>query len=188
MIFGSRNPKSRWQKALAFIWPTMTFERTWKYFKRRIARLPGTPYSIAAGFAAGAAVSFTPLIGFHFLLGAAVAYLIRGNLIASAFGTLVGNPWTFPFIWVAIYELGTSIMPGMAEPVPWREMDWNFLMAHIPDVLVPMLFGGLILSVIVWPLVYFPMYRLIAKLKAGRAARRIRKAQAAREAAAESVA
>ena len=61
-------------------------------------------------------------------------------------------------------------------------------MAHIPDVLVPMLLGGVILSIVVWPLVYFPMYRLIARLKAARAARRIRKAQAARHAATEGAA
>ncbi|MEQ8441579.1 MAG: DUF2062 domain-containing protein [Alphaproteobacteria bacterium] len=162
----------------------MGLERTYRYYQRRVTRLPGTAYSIAAGFAAGAAVSFTPLVGFHFLLGALVAFLIRGNLIASAFGTLVGNPWTFPFIWVAIYKLGTSIMPGPAEPMPVREFDWAFLMANFSEVLVPMLLGGLILSLVVWPIVYFPMYRLVARLKAAQAARRMRKLRAAQTAGA----
>ena len=32
-----------------------------------------------------------------------VAFVIRGNLIASMIGTAVGNPFTFPFIWLTIY-------------------------------------------------------------------------------------
>jgi hypothetical protein len=35
----------------------------------------------------------------HFVLSALLAYIARANIIASAIGTVVGNPWTFPFIW-----------------------------------------------------------------------------------------
>ena len=69
----------------------------------RLKRLQGTPYSIATGFACGVAISFTPFIGFHMILAALTAWLIRGNIIASAIGTIVGNPWTFPFIWLAVF-------------------------------------------------------------------------------------
>lgn len=159
------------------LWPTMSMKRVARYYRNRVARLPGTPHSIAAGFAAGAAVSFTPLVGFHFVLGALVAYVLRGNLIASAIGTAVGNPWTFPFIWLAIYELGIAIWPSETVAVPWEQLTLAYLSSHIGDVLVPMLIGGFIISLFVFPICYFLLRRTIAKLHA----RRFRKRLARRE-------
>ena len=54
-------------------------------------------------------VSFTPLLGLHFLLAIIFAYMIRGNFIAALIGTVVGNPITFPFIWGLIYKVGTQV-------------------------------------------------------------------------------
>ena len=71
--------------------------------------MPASPYAIASGFACGAMVSFTPLIGLHFVLAIFLAYMIRGNFIAALIGTIVGNPITFPFIWGLIYKIGTYI-------------------------------------------------------------------------------
>ncbi len=77
-----------------------------KYILIKLKKLNGTPYSIAAGFACGVAISFTPFIGFHLLLAALTALLCRGNILSSAIGTIIGNPWTFPFIWVAVLYTG----------------------------------------------------------------------------------
>ena len=68
--------------------------------------MPASNYAIASGVACGAMVSFTPLLGLHFLLAIMFAFLIRGNLIAALTGTFVGNPITFPFIWGLIYNVG----------------------------------------------------------------------------------
>lgn len=90
------------------------FKRIWnKYSKKilvRLKQLKGTPYSIAAGFACGVAISFTPFIGFHLVLAALTALIIRGNIVSSAVGTLIGNPWTFPFIWIAVLSTGNFIL------------------------------------------------------------------------------
>ena len=79
------------------------------YYKLRLARLPDSNYAISSGFAWGAMGSFTPLLGFHFVLAVIFAYLIRGNFIAALIGTVVGNPITFPFIWGLIYKTGTYV-------------------------------------------------------------------------------
>lgn len=86
-----------------------------RYAKKTLARLRklrGTPHSVAAGFACGVAISFTPFIGFHLILAAATAWLVRGNIISSAAGTLIGNPWTFPFIWAAVLSTGNFMLGG----------------------------------------------------------------------------
>jgi uncharacterized protein (DUF2062 family) len=63
-----------------------------------VQRLPDTPHKIALGFACGAFASFTPLFTLHFIAALALAWALRANYIASALGTAVGNPLTFPFI------------------------------------------------------------------------------------------
>ena len=55
---------------LNIIWPTIGWKRLLRYWVIRITRLPGSVYSISAGFACGAAISFTPFVGLHFILGA----------------------------------------------------------------------------------------------------------------------
>lgn len=76
----------------------------------KLKNLKGTPYAIAAGFACGVAISFTPLIGFHMILAAITAFLFRGSIIASALGTFFGNPWTFPVIWVMVLYTGEFLL------------------------------------------------------------------------------
>ncbi len=91
------------------------YNRWMKKFLVQLKRLKGTPYSIAAGFACGVAISFTPFIGFHLILAAITAWLIRGNIVSSALGTIVGNPWTFPFIWIAVLSTGRFLLGDIAS-------------------------------------------------------------------------
>ena len=74
--------------------------------------------ALAAGCAVGAFVSFTPYLGFHIAISIALAWLIRGNLIAAAIGTSVGNPLTFPLIWASTYQLGHAILRGEQAVTP----------------------------------------------------------------------
>ena len=53
------------------------------------------------GRAGATAISFTPFIGLHLIGGLLLSFVVRGNYIACAVGTLIGNPATFFFIWPA---------------------------------------------------------------------------------------
>ena len=88
----------------------MGWSRYLKFLWIRLNRLRATPHAIALGFAFGAFSSFTPFMGLHITLGGFLAYVFRGNLIAAAVGTVVGNPFTFPIIWYAVYWIGASMM------------------------------------------------------------------------------
>lgn len=174
-MFKRRTKRSIGARIVSFIWPSMGWRRTGAYYKIRIKRLPGTPYSISCGFALGVAVSFTPFIGFHFVMAAIFAYLIRGNIIASALGTAVGNPWTFPFIWAGIYWLGGKIL-GYKKGVELPEeltMDYIF---HDPvNVLLPMAAGGAPTAIVVWWLVYLPLHRVVANYQSHRCQKRMQR-------------
>lgn len=99
-----------WQKHLrGWLWPRSGWKRLLQHAWKRIRRLKDTPHAIATGFTVGVIVSFTPLLGLHVLLAFLLAWFLRGNIIATFMGTLVGNPVTFPLIWALIYQAGLRI-------------------------------------------------------------------------------
>jgi uncharacterized protein (DUF2062 family) len=126
MLFRQRKTPDFWNKMRLWMWPRRSFWRSFQYFLKRMLRLSAEPHTVALGFAAGAFTSFTPFIGFHFLTCFIIAFIIRGNLIAAALGTSIGNPLTFPFIWAATFNVG-NFMLG----VPMRE--WG----HFPHLKAP---------------------------------------------------
>ena len=117
MLFSRRNPASWREKLRIALWPRRNWLRSTQYLAKRVLRLTASPHSVAAGVAAGVFASFTPFLGFHFMIAFAVSYVIAGNLIAAAAGTFFGNPLTFPFIWASTYGLGRFILSGAQSTV-----------------------------------------------------------------------
>ena len=74
-MFNRRKKPSLIKVFIELVWPSMGWRRLVKYVAFRISRLPNSPRQIATGFALGAAVSFTPFIGFHILIGALLAWI-----------------------------------------------------------------------------------------------------------------
>ena len=85
---------------------SINLKRASLFYFLKLIRVKDSIDKLAVGFACGSMVSFTPFIGLHFLLAVFFAYLLRGNIVASLIGTFVGNPFTFPFIWIFIYKVG----------------------------------------------------------------------------------
>lgn len=153
------------------VWPRAGWRRVGAYFGHRVRRLPGSPYSIAAGLACGVAVSFTPLVGFHFLLAAGLAWAIGGNVIAAAVGTAVGNPWTFPVIWFAAYRAGTWILGAAEDGAPPGDLTMAIIVDNPRAVLLPMLVGGLPMAAAAWAAAFWLVRRAVARYQQLRRAR-----------------
>lgn len=132
-------------------------------FLKKLNSLKDTPQRIAAGLASGVAVSFTPFVGFHALIGMAVAKMSGQNGIAAVLGTLAGNPWTFPLIWYATLHTGIWILGTDAPPLPVEfaklfskmfyaviNLDFNAFLDDIWPVFLPMLAGCVPLCILVW--------------------------------------
>ena len=178
-LFRRRDKLSRWARLRRFVWPRMGWGRVFRFWTFKLKRLQGSPYAIACGFACGAAVSFTPFIGFHFILAAVLAWVMRGNVIAAAIGTAVGNPWTFPFIWAGIMWIGTWILGyERGQELP-AELTFGAIFEQPGTVLLPMLVGGLPTGVIVWLLFFFPIRRVVGNYQHHRQARRLRRRRGA---------
>ncbi len=117
MVFKRRDPRTLWRRFVAFVLPKRGYTRGWKYIGRRVQRIRDTPEKIALGFACGALASFTPLFGLHFFVAAFFAWILRANVVAGLFGTIVGNPLTFPFIATASIGVGRFLMGGSGQNV-----------------------------------------------------------------------
>jgi uncharacterized protein len=143
------------------------------YAIKRVARLSGTPHSIAAGAACGVAISFTPFMGFHLIGAFLLCLVVRGSYLAAVIGTLVGNPWTLPFLLLASYQLGHALLGGPAAPIEAFQ-DWTLgtFFAKLEAVFWPMALGSLPLGLVAGLATYFVLVRIVAAYQETRARRR----------------
>jgi len=154
----------------------MGWKRSLRYIKHRVLRLSDSTRNVALGLSIGLGVSFTPLLGTHFIQAGIIAYIMRGNPIAAMIGTFIGNPFTFPFFWWAGYSFGAHLFNllgiGGIETLPEDgalvEM-WTLLLNHPTTLFLPWMLGGYVLAVVSIPLSYPIYYHLIRTAKIARA-------------------
>ena len=152
---------------MSFKFLSNKLRRFFSYYKLKLARLPDSSYAISAGFACGSMVSFTPLLGFHFVLAVVFSYLFRANYIAALIGTIVGNPISFPFIWGLIYKVGAFIVDRSDNNlIP--NINFEIIIKQTYDIFIPMLVGGAVLAIPVWVLTYFITYSFVSSFKKAR--------------------
>ena len=180
MLFARRDKLDFFQRLKAWMWPRSGWKRASSYIWRRVWRLNGSAHVIALGFSAGVFASFTPFMGLHFMIGFAVAWILGGNLIASALGTFVGNPLTFPFIWWSALSLGNLILGGHIKAVEMGSI--NLFSGSIFDlwpiikpILFPMVVGGVPLGICAGALSYWLIRPAISGYQARRLERLNRK-------------
>ena len=188
-MFARRRRRPLGGRLRDLLWPRAGWRRAGAYVGHRVRRLPGSPHSIAAGFACGVAVSFTPLIGFHFVLAAVLSWAIGGNVLASAIGTAIGNPWTFPFIWLASYRAGAWMLGGGAAPdAAPAALTMSSIFDDPVSLFLPMTVGGLPMAAAAWAVSFWLVRRAVARyqqLRKLRIARRRGRSGAAPPEAAE---
>lgn len=181
-MFQRRKKRPPFERIRGFLWPHMGWRRFATYVRLRIIRLNATPYQIACGLAFGASISFIPLPGTHILLAALLTFMVRGNVLASALGTIIGNPWTFPFMWWGAYKVGVKAFTFFDVPVAQMPatFEWHDLVSeaeHHPfELLVPWITGGFLLGLVLWPVFYYFYYRLVCTTRRKHAVHRRKRA------------
>ncbi len=161
MVFKRRDKPPFWSRLREVLAPRKGWRRGYVYLGKRMQRLPDTPHRIALGFACGVQASFTPFFGFHFVGAAALAWLLRGNLLSSAVGTFVGNPLTFPLIASASFWMGREITGiHIAPPEHGYGLEW--LWHNLDAIFVPYLVGGLLPGLAASVACYFVLRPMVA--------------------------
>ena len=134
--------------------------RFFKLLKYKLFRIKDFPESVAIGLAWGASISVTPLLGFHLIICYAATWLMRGNMIAATVGTIMGNPWTFPFFFYLDYKIGIFFY--------FHEMDnyefkISFLIKNFENLFYPTLIGSIPLAILVWFFTFFSTKTVLSK-------------------------
>lgn len=153
---------------LEAFWPRGGWGRAVRYIGLRVNRLPDPPHRIARGVFAGVFTTFTPFYGLHFVLAAAIALVLRGNLLAAVLSTFFGNPLTYVPIGVISMKTGYWLLglehdshkgPNLVEKFYaagqdlWHNLlslfgpghaDWTALWLFYDEVFFPYLIGGIL--------------------------------------------
>lgn len=172
----------------------MGWVRLLHYYNHRLFRSGDSTYKITAGLATGVAISFSPFLGTHFFQTIFITWLIKANMFAGFAGTVWGNPWTFPFIFMLSYKVGIFIcmlfgasdsilMPSYMtfeyfskEPVLFL----SYIFSNPIKLLLPLTIGGYICALICWPFAYLMLYRPVRYARSLYRLRRIKKLQRTR--------
>jgi uncharacterized protein len=83
--------------------------------------LQDTPHRIAVGTACGMFCFPLPTLG-QMIIGAIMARLLGGNVVASLPWTWISNPVTTPFIWYGGYRIGLLVTPGDWPQISFTKM------------------------------------------------------------------
>lgn len=209
MIFNRRERPSTGQRLREAISPRKGWWRGLDYINKRMRRLPDSPHRVALGFACGAFVSFTPFFGLHFILAACCAWITRSNILASLFGTVVGNPLTFPFISVGSLYLGRWMLGRRTDGGNFEAITQSFadgmnaiwmtikswfgygqpmmegLSGFLNEVFLPYLIGGILPGLVTGVICYFAISPIVMKYQ-DRRRRRLRAIRARKEAELEA--
>lgn len=174
-MFKRRKRRSRLQHLREAIWPSAGWQRTLTYWGHRLIRLQGSPHSIAMGLAFGAAISMTPFLGLHIVLTLLMCWVFGAPTVAGLIGTLVGNPWTFPFIFMFAYRIGSAIL-GITAAMPASfELSFETLIHSPFEVLAPtlgpLIVGSIPVAITTWWITYLSSKYLIIARRRRRAAK-----------------
>lgn len=137
------------------------------------------PELVAASVAVGVTISFTPLIGFHWLIALALAVVLKLNKVDVLLGTLVVNPLTIGPIAAVALPVGRIIFRAERQALshlPWREFlsvtFWSQAAPRMRTIGLQWAAGMLVLSLIAGSLTYVVLVNILR-------ARRSREAKAA---------
>jgi len=183
-VFRRRDKRSLWQVTRDLVYPRGGWTRAFEYIKHRVRRLPDPPERIARGIFAGVFVTFTPFFGLHFFLAAFLAFLMRGNIVASLLATFFGNPITFLFIVPISYNTGHFLLGTRPQAGAHRigdkfaeagwdlwynfkaiftpsVADWSHWSVFFYEVFYPYLIGGIFPGVLIGWAAYYTSVPLI---------------------------
>jgi len=135
-------------------------------FYNRFLSLNGKPEEIARAMALGVCIGVTPTIPFHTALVMISCLIFRQNITAAMMGaTIISNPLTIPFLYLAAYELGVLVLGLGANPFVLADYDVRSILEIGWHILYPLMIGGLLLACVFAVPSYFITRHAVGKLR-----------------------
>ncbi len=105
------------------------------------------PATIARGFGVGLFVAFSPLLGLHTFLAISLAFLVRGNRLASLLASWVCNPLSMIPILYFDFKVG-EILLSTSIPFPKHIHTLQDIIHAGGQVAWPLLVGGHLIGLV----------------------------------------
>jgi uncharacterized protein len=141
-----------------------------KYVRDRIRgifKLDDSPHQLAAAFAAGIFIAFTPTIGLHTVTCLVAAWLFRLNKLVVFTAAFVMNPWTIMPIYGFCLWVGTKVTGGGSSipAIAWNELTLRNAFMVLKPYLWPFVAGTLLVGVLAALASYGLMYRAVLRFR-----------------------
>lgn len=138
----------------------------WKRRIKHILTLDNHPGHIAAGFAVGVFISFTPFFGLHTIIAIVAAFIFRLNKITCITGSWVNTPMTVPPVLVISYKLGRFLLGRTPQELQIKhELSWQYAMNLIDKNGTSLLLGTSIIGTVAAIFSYFLCYYLVVRFR-----------------------
>ena len=142
----------------------MGFSDTLKALRDKMVADPLPPGRVAAGWALGMFVGCTVPFGMQLVISVPLAVLLRISKIGASVGTLITNPVSIFFIYPAqTYAVNKLLFGGSLSYSKLRGMEWTWesVKSLGMEAVICFLLGGLFLGVVLTPITYFLVKKLV---------------------------
>lgn len=103
---------------------------------KKFLSLDAHPGHIAAGFAVGVFISFTPFFGLHTPLAIALAFIFRLNKLTCVTGAWVNTPLTVLPVLAASYKLGETILGNKPALFQVTRLEWSSIKGYATAIIL----------------------------------------------------
>jgi uncharacterized protein (DUF2062 family) len=132
---------------------------------RSIFTLNDSPYQLAAAFALGVFIAFSPTIGLHTISCLVLAWMFRLSKLVVFAGAFLNNPWTMVPMYGFCLWFGVKITGGDAAvpSIAWSELTFRNAYGILAPYLWPFVAGtvvvGLIAAIVAYVVIYWAVVR-----------------------------
>ena len=134
--------------------------------REKMVKDPLPPEDVAAGWALGVFIGFSIPFGLQLIVSVPLALMMRVSKVGATLGTFVTNPATIFFLYPAQTWVVYNLLFGSREmgelPTEWTRKS---VMALSGPVLISFFLGGLALAMLLSPLTYHVVKRIVIKYR-----------------------
>ena len=150
----------------------MSLKSYFRALKAKMVKEPLPPEDIAGGWALGIFVGCAIPFGLQLIISIPLALMMRVSKVGATVGTLITNPVTIFFIYPAQTWIVYNLLFGQREmgelPTEWT---MKSVMALSGPVVISFFLGGLLLALILSPVTYFVVKRIVVRARSRRSLR-----------------
>lgn len=122
-------------------------------------------HAIAAGFAAGVFMSFTPFLFLHTAGAVLLALVFRWSKVAAVAGAWVNNPYTMPFVFYGCTWIGGRLLGVRIRGIRFESWDIKSIYLTAKPIVAPLLLGTTLLGLLSAAVAYLIVYRVAVRIK-----------------------